>query len=129
VETERGKPIHVEVTLETAPSVLWDAVVLPAGDAAQATLSQLGQAQDFLKDQYRHGKPILALRGGTMLLETAGVSPLLPGGGIDPGIIVAGAATGDGKAGRDGTAAAVADFVAALAKHRHFDRETDPPSV
>jgi catalase len=42
----------------------------------------------------------------------------LPDGQPDPGLIVASDA---GTAGDD--------FIAAIAKHRHFARETDPPRV
>jgi catalase len=119
-----GAPIHVEVSMEAAPAVLWDAVVLPAGTAAQATLAQLGQALEFVKDQYRHCKPILALGGPGPLLEAAGVAPKLVDGGADPGIVLGGAQA-DGPASK----APIEAFVAALAKHRHFAREMDPPKV
>ena len=109
-----GAPIHVEVTMETAPSVLWDAVVVPGGDAA---LAALGQALDFVKDQYRHCKPILALGGSTLLAE-AKIPLALADGGADPGLIVS-------QGGGDPVAA----FVAALGKRRHFERETDPPRL
>ncbi len=61
VQTAAGDAIDVEISLETGPSVLWDAVVLPDGEDAIKELSQLGQAMEFVKDQYRHCKPILAL--------------------------------------------------------------------
>ena len=125
VTPQDGDPIHVEVTMETAPAVLWDAVVLPGGEAAQRTLSHLSQALEFLKDQYRHCKPILALGGSTLLLEAAGIPPSLPDGGSDPGIVVAGAA---GREHND-AAVAAANFIAALAKHRHYEREMDPSPV
>jgi catalase len=43
---------------------------------------------------------------------------MLPNGQPDPGLL----ASADAKAAAD-------DLVAAIAKHRHFDRETDPPRV
>ena len=46
-------------------------------------------------------------------------APSLPGGETDPGLILS---APDAKAAAD-------DFVAAIAKHRHFVRETDPPRV
>ena len=116
VNPRRGPPIHVEVTMETAPSALWDAVVLPGEDAV---LARYGQALEFIKDQYRHCKAILALGGSSAVIEKAGLPTALPDGGEDPGLVVA----------RDGTGSAVASFVAALAKHRTYARETDPPIV
>ena len=79
-----GDPIDVEVSMEAMPSVLWDGLVLPAGDAAQSTLAGLGQAKEFLKDQYRHCKPILVLGGSTALLEAASIPKTLPDGTPTP---------------------------------------------
>jgi len=122
-----GDPIDVEVSLEAMPSVLWDGMVLPAGGAAQATLAALGQAKEFLKDQYRHCKPILVLGGSTTLLDAASIPQTLPDGSADPGLVLE-RATGGANAGTDGGSPAVA-FMSALARHRVFARETDPPAV
>ena len=109
-----GEPIHVEVTMETAPSVLWDGVVIPDGDGG---LAGLGQAVDFVKDQYRHCKTILVLGAKSALVERAMLPATLPDGSDDAGLLMA----------RSGDAASA--FIAALARHRHFERETDPPAV
>ncbi|MDB5949886.1 MAG: Catalase [Massilia sp.] len=112
--------LDVEITLETAPSVLYDALVLPEGAAAIATLARDARALEFVREQYRHGKPILALGAGAKLLSAAGVPLELPGGLADPGLILS-----DGYDLR----AALAAFEAALARHRVYARETDPPRV
>ena len=112
VRPASGDPIHVEVTMETAPAVLWDGVVVPGGDAG---LAALGQAVDFVKDQYRHCKTILVLGAKSALVERATLPAALPDGSDDPGLLVA----------RSGDAASA--FIAALARHRHYERETDPP--
>jgi len=109
--------IDVELTLETAPAVLFDAMVIPDGDAA-AVLAEIGQALEFVKDQYRHCKPILVLGAGVQLLEAAGIPDALPDGGEDPGLLRATDVDDGFKA-----------FKAAIAKHRHFERQTDPPRV
>ncbi len=127
VTPQGGEPIHVEVTLETAPAVLWDAMVVPAGVAAQQTLAALGQALEFAREQYRHCKPILALGGGTKFLDAAGIAVTLADGRPDPGIVTeANDASASGNGSRSDPGAA---FVAALAAHRHFAREMDPPTV
>ncbi|HUP91556.1 MAG TPA: catalase [Solimonas sp.] len=127
VQPEVGAPIHVEITTETAPSVLWDAVVLPGGAAAQATLADLGQVKEFLKDQYRHCKPMLVLGEALQLLEAAGIPQRLANGEADPGIVLAGSQRAARKGKSSGAAAD--DFIRALSMHRHFDRETDPPRI
>jgi catalase len=120
VETQQGDSIEVEVTFETMPSVLFDAVAVPDGRLAMNTLGNVGHALEFLKDQYRHAKAILALGAGANLVENAGVSALLPSGKPDPGVLVY----------RDGMSTKVlSDFVKAIARHRHHERELDPPEV
>jgi catalase len=128
VKAVGGEPLHAEITLETGPSVLWDAVVLPAGDAAVAALLKNGQALEFLKDQYRHCKPILVLDGSTALLEAAGISLMLPDGSADPGIFVS---PPPDKTDPDlrTDVETVVSFIDGIAKHRHFERELDPPPV
>jgi len=120
VETTQGKSLEVEATFETMPSVLFDAVAVPDGAAAIEALSDLGHALEFLKDQYRHAKPILALGAGATLLEKAGIPRALSSGARDPGLL----------GGKRATAAtALPDFVKAIARHRHHERELDPPPV
>jgi catalase len=122
-----GESIDVEATLENAPSVLWDAVVIPAGEAGQNALLALGQGVEFVRDQYRHCKPILVLGSGEATLDAFGISTHLPDGHDDPGVIVANDVAGEGgSAALDET---ISNFVAVLARHRLFEREIDPPPV
>jgi catalase len=120
VRTEYGDPIEVEVTFETMPSVLFDAVAVPGGKEAIQALGNLGHALEFVKDQYRHAKPILALREGCDLVENAGAPAALPSGGADPGMLVR---------KNDTARSALPEFIKAIAKHRHYEREMDPPPV
>jgi catalase len=108
----------VDVSLEAAPAVLYDALVLLDGDESISALRADGRTLEFIKDQYRHCKPILALGPGKQLLDACGIDATFEGGESDSGLIIASNAS-------DGTE----DFVAAIAKHRHFARETDPPRV
>ena len=120
-----GKPIDVEATLETTPSVLWDAVVLPDGEAGHAALLTLGHALEFVKDQYRHCKPIFVLGSGTVLLEAACIP--LPQEQDDPGLVVCRNASGQDA--DKGLHDATRIFMTALSRHRHFEREIDPPVI
>jgi catalase len=120
VQTEQGEALEVEVTLETTPSVLYDAMAVPGGHDAVEKLGITGHALEFIKDSYRHCKPILAIGAGATLLDNAGASAKLSSGEPDPGVLT----FDEGEA-----AQAVREFVAAVAKHRHFTREVDPPLV
>jgi catalase len=119
VKTSDGGTLDVEITLEAGPSVLYDAVVLPDGDGL-GLLGRDAHALDFVRDQYRHCKPILVVGAGAALLNQAGVPPALPDGSADPALIGT-------EAGA--LAPALKAFKAALAAHRCFARETDPPVV
>jgi len=112
--------IAVEVSLEAAPAVLFDAVVIPDGSAAIETLGQSGHALEFIKDQYRHCKPMLVLGNGTELLERAQIPEALPSGAADPGLLRFEAEQVD---------AAISAFATAIGKHRYFERQTDPPLI
>jgi catalase len=127
VEAANGETLHAEVSLEAAPAALWDAVVLPDGTDALRRLALVGQAVEFIKDQYRHCKPILALGDAAALFEAAGVPPTLPDGGADPGLFLSASKAADAALRADPEA--VTAFVAALGAHRAFARELDPPLV
>jgi len=101
--------LEADATFETMPSVLFDAVVVPDGEDAARELGSLGQALEFLKDQYRHCKPILLLGAGEAVASEAGI----PLDDSEDWAIV-----------RELPA-----FVEAVAQHRNWDRATDPPVV
>ena len=115
-----GTPIQADASLEVAPSVIFDAMVLADGNGSAAILAADGRALEFLKDQYRHCKPIMVLAGALPVFDKAGIPRALPTGKPDSGLVIAA-----GDAGEPPTDA----FIRALAAHRHFDRETDPPLV
>ncbi len=120
VETSDGDALVASGSFENSAPVLFDAVVLPDGDPGVALLARHGQALEFVTNQYRHCKTILAIGASKALLDKAGVPGKLPSGANDPGILL-----GSGK----DIAAASAAFIEAVAKHRHPARETDPPQV
>lgn len=120
VRASDGEALEAEVTLETMPSVLFDAVAVLGGKDALASLGNVGHALEFIKDQYRHAKPILALGEGADLVESAGASAKLPSGELDPGILLA----------RHGRVREILPaFIKAIARHRHHERDVDPPMV
>jgi catalase len=117
-ESSDGAVVDAEISLETGPAVIYDAVVLPGG-AAAAALAKNGTAIEFAKDMYRHCKAILALGDAAAILAKAAIPTALPGGGADPGLIRA--EVGDDRA--------INAFIGAIASHRVYERETDPPIV
>jgi catalase len=117
-----GETIEADASLENEPGFLFDALVLPDGEEAVAALAQDGHTAEFIKDQFRHCKTILAIGASRRLLTQANLpvtmdKSMAQGG---TGLIVVEA---------NATAAAIDAFLQALAKHRHFGREMDPPLV
>jgi catalase len=115
-----GALLEPDATMENSPGFLFDALVLPDGDAAAQALSEDGHTLEFIKDQYRHCKTILAFGASQALLGEAGIPLTLPDGSEDPGLLLADAA--DAKA-------VAPVFIAAVGKHRHPLRDSDPPRV
>ncbi len=99
--------------------MLFDAVVLPDGAAAIKALAKDGHTLEFVKDQYRHCKTILALGASVQLLQKIGISQTLPSGVHDPGLLIVATPTALDAQG----------FMAAIAKHRHPARDMDPPLI
>jgi catalase len=91
VNSSSGEPLNIEITMETAPAAVWDAVVLPAEQPAVDALQRVGNTLEFIKDQYRHCKPILALGASAALLNACRIPGKLPSGEQDPGLVQAAA--------------------------------------
>jgi catalase len=111
-----GKRIEADASMENSPPVLFDALVLPDGADGVRALAADGHTTEFISNQFRHCKSILALGASRELLERAGIASRTSG---DPGLLV--------KAANDPAVPRL--FLAALANHRHPVRETDPPVV
>jgi catalase len=109
-----GAVVDVEATLETMPAPLWDAMVI---DASANALAKKGHAVEFVKEQFRHCKAMLVLGDASALLAAAGIGADAPPS--DPGFIRAGAASDE----------ALAAFIRAVGRHKHYEREADPPPV
>jgi len=96
-----GKPQKVNRAAPNAPSVIYDAVVVPGGSSA-AALAKSGLAIHFLNEAYRHGKPIAAISDGSVLLDACSLGEAK----AQDGVIV-----GEG-------ANAIDDLIGALLQHR-----------
>jgi catalase len=120
VGTSNGEFIEADGTVASMPSVLFDAVMVGGGVEAVQVLLSDGRVPEFLKDQYRHCKPMLMLGESVEVLKAAGIPLALVTGDADPGLLVD--ESGDSEEVLDA-------FVQAIAGHRVFERETDPPVI
>jgi catalase len=119
--TQDGGERVADASFENMPGFLFDAVVFPGGDASVSVLAEDGQAIEFLKEQYRHNKPMLVMGSASKLLVKAGLLQAGAKGGAQiPGVLFATTSP---------LATTAEDFVHAIAQHRFPERETDPPLV
>jgi catalase len=116
VKPINGDAFDATGTLENSAPVLFDGLVLPDGAEGVKALGAHIEVMDFISNQYRHGKTILALGVSKALLEKAGVPMALANDDADPGLVLGLAAKADHAA---------AKFVAALGRHRHPERERE----
>jgi catalase len=120
VRTTNGEALQADASLENTPPVLFDAVVLPDGQAGVDALARIGNTAEFIVNTYRHCKTLLVFGASRALTEKLGMPTTLPSGAPDPGILYAEA----GDASR-----VAADFIAAVSKHKHPERDSDPPRL
>ena len=111
--------LEADASLENSPSVLFDAVVLPDGEEAVRALLRDGHTMEFVKDQYRHCKTILAMGASQTILALMGIKSTLPSGEADLGLLLV-----DGD-----LSSAAADLIDAMTAHRHTARDSDPPLI
>jgi catalase len=114
VATATGQQLAVDHTFCSMPSVLFDAVLVPGGAASVHALLQNGTAVQFVREAYKHGKTIGVIGEGVQLLASLGLADAAAAAQV-PGVV----------AGRNDPPARVQlaqDFVAALARHRHWAR-------
>ena len=110
VSTVQGQSLAVDASMEGSPSVAFDAVFVPGGAASVQALSGDGVALHYLLEAYKHLKAIALHGEAKQLLEVLHLQ-------ADEGLI----------AGDD--AKVLKAFVAAMAKHRVWDREERAKAV
>ncbi len=122
MKSSEGRPIDVNKTFLTTSSVLYDAVVVPGGGATES-LAQNADAVHFVRESFRHAKPIGATNEGIALLAAAAL----------PGIELAGAKGGQRVVVSQGVVSVRSDdlsdfttsYIEAIRQHRHFERDLD----
>ncbi len=113
VTTSSGQQLAVDFTIANCPSIMFDAVFVPGGAASAQALSRMGDAVHFVLEAYKHCKAICVVADGAQLLRTLGVAEA--GGPAIPGVVV-------GKGDIPSRPQMAQDFIAAIAKHRHWTR-------
>ncbi len=119
VKAADGTEVAIDRAAPNAPSVIYDAVIIPGGKASAATLAQMGTAVHFVAEAYAHYKPIGAIGDGSSLLKKAWTPSVAPNMQVASaqGVVTA----PDTK----DVGAFLKVFVEAMLKHRHFERDTE----
>jgi catalase len=114
VSTSSGQQLPVDHTFQAMPSVMFDAVLVPGGASSAQALARNGDAVHFVLEAYRHGKPLCIIGEGAELLRMLGTAaPSAPSSAF--GVIV-------GTNEPTTRVQMAQDFIAALARHRHWGR-------
>ncbi len=119
----KGTEIKIDFSLLTAASVLFDAVYVPGGEQSVAALLAEADAIHFVNEAYKHCKTIAASGAGAELLNASYISTAqsnaagkaMDGLVSEPGVVIG----SNGQAGK-----IAAEFINAIAQHRHWERET-----
>jgi catalase len=117
VKSANDEDIHVDESFLGAASVLFDAVYVPGGTNSVASIEADADAIHFLNEAFKHCKAIAADSDAIQVLEATYFSKKLPADYSEESVMTEGIILGD-DAGK------LADqFIAAIAKHRFWDRE------
>ena len=117
--TAGGRQMPVDHTFANMPSVMFDAVLIAGGPPHVEALLGMGDAVHFVLEAYKHCKTICAINEGVELLRSLGFSH-----GKNPEIVTtpaAGIIFADSRKVSDGQVSI--DLIAAIAAHRHWDRQ------
>ncbi len=118
--TDQGGKLDVDKTFLTADSVLYDAVVVPGGASARQ-LAANADAIRFVRESFRHAKPIAAVNDGIDVLTAAHLPGIPLASDEEPLVSAQGVVT----ARTDDLHPFAEQFLAAVAAHRHFTRQLD----
>ncbi|HZD89493.1 MAG TPA: catalase-related domain-containing protein, partial [Pseudolabrys sp.] len=107
VKCSKGRDVKINRAAPNAASIIYDAVVVPGGESADA-LAKSGTAMNFMQECFHHGKPIAALGNGEKLLKAAHLPAAGPGEGVFKG-----------------DTSLLKDFMEAMKKHRFHNRDVE----
>ncbi|GKU80013.1 catalase [Paenibacillus sp. L3-i20] len=120
IQGDDNTTLEPHQSLLTAASVLYDAVYVACGRQSVDELLSDVKGADFVREAFLHYKTIAAVGEGKELLAAARVPVEYTGasGSESAGILIG--------AGHNGNADFAASFIAAIAKHRHWNRKLQP---
>lgn len=115
-----GEEVKIDFSFLTSASVLFDAVYIPGGERSIEALKGVPKALHFINEAFKHCKAIAATGTAVDLLQVTYLADKLKEANrkgavvVDEGVVIS----------RDAPPAKViAEFIKAIAQHRHWSRE------
>jgi catalase len=124
IHSSEGEAITVDRAAPNATSVIYDAVFIPGGKSSVGTLAQSGINVHFINEAFAHYKTIGACGEGIELLKNTAVGQAGLGAASSNGKISENTGVVTGQEGAP-FSTFFNQFKEAMAKHRHFDRQTE----
>jgi catalase len=113
VASSSGQQVPVDHTFLNMPSVMFDAVLVPGGAACAQALLKDGEAVHFVLEAFKHCKPLCLIGESVDILRTVGA---VPADAAPAGVVI-------GTNEPTTRLQMAQDFIAALARHRHWGRQ------
>jgi catalase len=116
VASSSGQQVPVDYTFQNMPSVMFDGVLVPGGAAAAEALLKNGDAVHFVLEAFKHCKALCLIGESVQLLRSLALgTPDAPDPPTAAGVVI-------GTNEPTARLQLAQDFIAALAKHRHWTR-------
>lgn len=74
---EKGSDLKTDKTYLTTASLMYDAVFVPGGSKAAEAMKDMGDTLLFIREAFKHGKPIAVIGEATQVLEACQLPELL----------------------------------------------------
>ncbi|MEI6950605.1 catalase [Paraflavisolibacter sp. H34] len=112
-----GPDLQTDKSYLTTGSVLYDAVLVAGGQKSAERMQQMGDTLHFIREAYKHGKPIAATGEGVEVIGACGLPELQLFDQLseDKGVVT-------GRNDPDAETVA-ARFITAIGQHRFWERE------
>lgn len=119
----KGNDVKTDKTHLTTGSIMYDALLVPGGRESVDKLKEMGKALHFVREAYKHCKPIAAIGEGVELVEACQLPEQLVFDKVsmDKGVV-------SSKASGDAKAVATA-FINAIKQHRFWEREKNKDKI
>ena len=114
VASSSGQQVPVDHTFLNRPSVMFDAVLVPGGSACAQALMKDGEAVHFVLEAFKHCKPLCLIGESVEILRS--VAPPGNDAPAPAGVVI-------GTNEPTTRLQMAQDFIAALARHRHWGRQ------